>query len=225
MNIKETFNNKRFFIVGVGGSGMSSIAKYLTESGAIVFGYDQRKSLVTNQLLKLGIKVTHDIDFEIEPDTLVITSSAINDENSLNIIPATSDKYSSSLIKNKLLSDATEITISGTYFSSRGTLTINDEQINYIHVVFEWEQEPNAIGYNLQVSNQAQFVNCKPGYITESGNWFYNGKERFGSYLKIVSEIYRECGGRGVTVGGTKRQQAQLIKDTVRFFLVNLVEN
>ena len=83
MNIKETFNNKKFFIVGVGGSGMSSIAKYLTESGAIVFGYDQRKSLVTNQLLKLGIKVTHDIDFEIEQDTLVITSSAINDENSL----------------------------------------------------------------------------------------------------------------------------------------------
>ena len=83
MNIKETFNNKKFFIVGVGGSGMSSIAKYLTESGAIVFGYDQRKSLVTNQLLKLGIKVTHDIDFEIEKDTLVITSSAINDENSL----------------------------------------------------------------------------------------------------------------------------------------------
>ena len=68
------------------------------------------------------------------------------------------------------------------------------------------------------------FVSCKPGYITESGNWFYNDKERFGSYLKILSEIYGECGGQGVTVGGTKRQQAQLIEDTVRFFRANLVE-
>jgi len=68
------------------------------------------------------------------------------------------------------------------------------------------------------------FVSCKPGYITESGNWFYNDKERFGSYLKILSEIYEECGGQGVTVGGTQRQQAQLIADTVRFFRANLVE-
>ena len=71
---------------------------------------------------------------------------------------------------------------------------------------------------------EAHFVNCKPGYITESGNWFYNNKERYGPYLEIMSEIYGECGGQGVTVGGTKHQQAQLIEDTVRFFRAYLVE-
>ena len=70
-----------------------------------------------------------------------------------------------------------------------------------------------------------QFVKCEPGYINQSGNWFYNGKERFGPYSVIMSELYKECGGRGVTTGGTKLQQTQLIQDTVRFFKRALIEN
>ena len=33
----------------------------------------------------------------------------------------------------------------------------NGSELNYVHVLFEWEQEPDAIGYNLQVSNQMFF--------------------------------------------------------------------
>ena len=28
-------------------------------------------------------------------------------------------------------------------------------ELTYVYVLFEWEQEPNAIAYNLQVSNQS----------------------------------------------------------------------
>ncbi len=33
------------------------------------------------------------------------------------------------------------------------------QELTYIHMLFEWEQEPNAISYNLQVSNQQSFIN------------------------------------------------------------------
>ena len=33
------------------------------------------------------------------------------------------------------------------------------DELNYIHILFEWEQEPDAIGYNLQVSTQQFFNN------------------------------------------------------------------
>jgi len=33
------------------------------------------------------------------------------------------------------------------------------DELNYIHVLFEWEQQPDAIGYNLQVSAQQFFNN------------------------------------------------------------------
>ena len=36
-----------------------------------------------------------------------------------------------------------------------------DAYINYTHVPFEWDQEPDAIGYNLQVSTQVTFNNLK----------------------------------------------------------------
>ena len=83
MNIKKIFKTESFFIIGIGGSGMSSIAKYLIEAGATVQGYDQRKSQITNQLLKLGIVVTNDINFNISSENVVLTSSAINFDNEL----------------------------------------------------------------------------------------------------------------------------------------------
>ena len=33
----------------------------------------------------------------------------------------------------------------------------NGDELNYVHVLFEWEQEPDAIGYNLQVSTEQHF--------------------------------------------------------------------
>ena len=83
MNIQAVYNTSNFFIIGIGGSGMSSIAKYLIESGATVIGYDQRKSHVSNQLLKLNIYVTNDLSYDIPEKSLVVVSSAINIDNQL----------------------------------------------------------------------------------------------------------------------------------------------
>ena len=47
---------KEVYILGIGGSGMSSIAKYLVQQNIDVAGYDQRKSFITNQLNQDGIK-------------------------------------------------------------------------------------------------------------------------------------------------------------------------
>ena len=47
---------KEVYILGIGGSGMSSIAKYLGQQNIDVAGYDQRKSFITNQLNQDGIK-------------------------------------------------------------------------------------------------------------------------------------------------------------------------
>ncbi len=44
---------KDVYIFGIGGSGMSSIAKYLVQQNINVSGYDQRKSFITNQLRML----------------------------------------------------------------------------------------------------------------------------------------------------------------------------
>ena len=70
------------YIVGIGGSGMSSIAKYLFQKGLEVSGYDQRSSYITNLLNNDGIKVDFDIsNATYSSETLYIVSSAINMES------------------------------------------------------------------------------------------------------------------------------------------------
>ena len=73
---------KSCYIVGIGGSGMSSIAKYLFQKGLEVSGYDQRSSYITNLLNNDGIKVDYDISTATySSETLYIVSSAINMEH------------------------------------------------------------------------------------------------------------------------------------------------
>ena len=65
--------------------------------------------------------------------------------------------------------------------------------------------------------------NCKPGYIDEDGYWFYNNKSwKNMTELETVNAAFKECGGEGVTVWGTKEQQKQAILDTVNFFKAHL---
>ncbi len=77
MNLLSSF--KKVFIMGIGGSGMSSIAKYLKQKGHDVEGYDQRSSYITNLLENDGVKTYQNLDdYSYEKDVLYIISSAIN---------------------------------------------------------------------------------------------------------------------------------------------------
>ena len=69
---------KQIYILGIGGSGMSSIAKYLTQQNKNVSGYDQRKSFITNQLNQDGIHVDFELtNLKYSKEILYIYSSAI----------------------------------------------------------------------------------------------------------------------------------------------------
>ncbi len=74
------------YFIGIGGIGMSSLARYFIEKGVNVAGYDKTRSSITDGLERLGI----DINYEDEPDKLpdnidgVIYTPAVKDH--LNII-------------------------------------------------------------------------------------------------------------------------------------------
>ena len=66
-------------------------------------------------------------------------------------------------------------------------------ELTYVYVLFEWEQEPNAIAYNLQVSNQSS-----PNDILldiEESTTVYIDTENFNwdnSYFFRVRPIYAD---------------------------------
>ena len=69
------------------------------------------------------------------------------------------------------------------------------------------------------------FNNCERGYIQEDGKWYYNGKVRSGAEKQILSDIWKECGSKGVHIGGTRKHREMLIRDTVDFFIQELIKD
>lgn len=67
----------KVYFVGIGGIGMSSLARFFVGRGISVSGYDKTPSLVTDGLKELGIEITFNDEIS------AIESEVINDKNTL----------------------------------------------------------------------------------------------------------------------------------------------
>ena len=80
-------SNNKYFFIGIGGIGMSSIARYYNNLGNKIMGYDRVKSDILEMLSKEGIKVFNNTDISLIPDNfrsqdvIVIYTSAISQNN------------------------------------------------------------------------------------------------------------------------------------------------
>lgn len=81
----ELANINKVFFVGIGGIGMSAIARYFVQRGCRVAGYDKTRTPLTDQLSNEGVAITYADDESTLPnefcafsnDTLVIYTPAI----------------------------------------------------------------------------------------------------------------------------------------------------
>ena len=81
----ELQNIKRVYLIGIGGIGMSGLARYFAHLGCIVCGYDKTATNLTDQLHNEGIRVVFDdrdecipLSFKSpDPSTLIIYTPAI----------------------------------------------------------------------------------------------------------------------------------------------------
>ena len=76
------------YFIGIGGIGMSGLARYFADNGVVVAGYDRTPSAVTDSLSRMGVDVIFEDNPEKLPENidLVIYTPAVKDE--LNIIKA-----------------------------------------------------------------------------------------------------------------------------------------
>lgn len=75
------------YFIGIGGIGMSAIARYFRSKGKNVSGYDKTETDLTRQLEKEGIKVHYKEDVDSiprKPDLVVFTPAIPDDHKELN---------------------------------------------------------------------------------------------------------------------------------------------
>ena len=122
-------HGKYVYFIGIGGAGMSAIAKILVNDGYIVSGSDMECSPVTCELGELGIRINTEQDGEClgSGTNLVITSAAIDENNpdlkkarSLGLKVVKYSEFLGSLMKTKY-----GIAISGTHGKTTTTAMIS----------------------------------------------------------------------------------------------------
>ena len=77
------FSGRRIHFIGIGGCGMSGLARMLLDSGAIVTGSEPKPNTQTLELIKRGVKISRDQMGELlsrEID-LVVRTAAVKDNN------------------------------------------------------------------------------------------------------------------------------------------------
>jgi UDP-N-acetylmuramate--alanine ligase len=86
MNLKNFHN---VYFIGIGGIGMSAIARYFNAIGKSVSGYDKTGSTLTDELIKEGISINFEDSMDVVPDkvlegkekALIVYTPAIPQEN------------------------------------------------------------------------------------------------------------------------------------------------
>ena len=75
---------QRFIFLGIGGIGMSALARYLLICGKSVLGFDRSSSEITLELQNRGVQIVHDINPEMQwfapelaPQTLIVFTPAL----------------------------------------------------------------------------------------------------------------------------------------------------
>lgn len=89
---KKKQSNKRYFFLGIGGIGMSAIARYFHKQGHLVAGYDLTKTPLTEKLEEEGINIHYKDNISLVPvkfmdrdKTVVIYTPAVPDDMSEKI--------------------------------------------------------------------------------------------------------------------------------------------
>lgn len=81
---------KKFFFLGIGGIGMSALARYFHHCGYTVSGYDRTPSALTKELEEEGLKITYkDAEDQVESlglsvqDTLIVRTPAVPEDSAI----------------------------------------------------------------------------------------------------------------------------------------------
>lgn len=82
---------KQVYLVGVGGIGMSGLARYFQHQGRSVSGYDKTETALTKQLIAEGISISYQDDpafipskvKDVSPETLIIYTPAIPSDSTI----------------------------------------------------------------------------------------------------------------------------------------------
>jgi UDP-N-acetylmuramate--alanine ligase len=163
-------NCKAAYLIGIGGAGMSAIARYLHNSGVMVSGYDKTETTLTDILQKEGIEINFtDVNGAIPEgilslqagELLLITTPAVPSNNNqlCKLISMGHTPIKRAELLGKITENGSSIAIAGTHGKTSTTAML-------AHILDGTPEGCNAFlggisacnNSNIYVSNQAKWT-------------------------------------------------------------------
>ncbi len=85
LKTKGEITLRKMYFVGIGGIGMSALARYFADNGVKIYGYDRTETTLTQQLSKGGMTITYKDELQGLPTDLdlVVYTPAIPETNNI----------------------------------------------------------------------------------------------------------------------------------------------
>ncbi|TGL57485.1 UDP-N-acetylmuramate--L-alanine ligase [Leptospira ognonensis] len=168
-------------LLGIGGSGMSSLAHILMDMGYTVYGYDKKESEVTIHLAERGAIIYPDLDsIDIKKINFVVFSSAINDKNHelfQEVSKLSIPMYHRSNVLHKIFSLKKSISVAGSHGKTSTTAMI-------AQILLEEEYDPTVM-----LGGDTSLFGKKGGKFGNEEWGVYESDESDGTFLQHKAEI------------------------------------
>ncbi len=172
---------KEFFLLGIGGSGMSSLAHILLDAGLIVKGYDQKLENIPKKLVDRDIELTNELPKDLDAEKQnIVYSSAIKDNLAWKNYSDSSlllEAYHRSKVLHSLFSQRKTISIAGSHGKTSTSAMVAQG-------LLEFGKDPS-----FMVGGEV-FFNDSVGGRFGNGEWaVYESDESDGTFLNHSADI------------------------------------
>lgn len=151
---------RKIYFIGIGGIGMSALAKYFFNKNLIVSGYDKTQTNITDSLISLGIKIVFkdsndliDKEFLDSKETLVVVTPAIPITNKiLNYFKSSGFKVMKRAEVLGLITNNSKcLAIAGTHGKTTTTAILT-------HLMFECDQKFTSFIGGISENYNSNFI-------------------------------------------------------------------
>ena len=174
------------YFIGIGGIGMSALARYFHSKGAKVSGYDKTKSSLTSELEKSGIAIHYDENIELIPkqtELVVYTPAIPKDHKELVYYQQHGYKV---IKRSDVLQIITESSFNICIAGTHGKTTITTMVAHFLrHTGYGC----NAFLGGISVNYGTNFWSQTPSESTERNVCVIEADEYDRSFLKLSPDI------------------------------------
>lgn len=182
--MKSLNNISRVYFIGIGGIGMSALARYFNLRGCTVSGYDKVKTPLTEELNASGIDIHYDINLDKidrEAEWIIYTPAIPNDHEELKYFMEHSySVFKRSEALEKILESYKAIAIAGTH----GKTTVTS-MVSYI--LKECDQDITAFIGGIATNFNSNFLYGKSDFAVAEADEYDRSFLRMHPAIAVIT--------------------------------------